>query len=212
MEENKTTAKTFAIKQAEFVVSCAAGTPPPPPQPLEVAIVGKSNVGKSSLLNSLCRNNKLARVSSAPGKTRLINYFAINRSFYLVDLPGYGFAKASKSEQSTWGALMEGYLAGGRLSHLFLLLDIRHPPTVDDATMYRYLLHYGIPFTLIATKADKISRSQRKIRANANAKQLTGVPFSMIYSSESGEGRAELVQRLGALYADALQLENHAGR
>ena len=199
-------AEGFEIKQAEFLGSCATGSPYPSPLPFEVAIVGKSNVGKSRLINSLCRNHKLARVSGQPGKTRLINYFWINRSFYLVDLPGYGFAKASKTEQQTWGALMENYLASGRLSHLFLLLDIRHAPTEDDALMYRYLLYYGIPFTLIATKADKLSRAHRKNKAYANAKALTGRPFAIPYSSENGEGRAELVQKLGALYADAVEL------
>ncbi|MCL2694789.1 MAG: ribosome biogenesis GTP-binding protein YihA/YsxC [Clostridiales bacterium] len=199
----------FAIKQATFIGSCAAGTPYPPPLPFEVAIVGKSNVGKSSLINNLCRNNKLARVSGQPGKTRLINYFCINNAFYLVDLPGYGFARASKTEKQSWGALVEGYLASGRVNHLFLLLDIRHPPTVDDAAMYRYLLYYGTPFTLIATKADKIARAHRKNQANANAKLLTGVPFALSYSSENGEGRTELVQRLGALYDDAIQIASH---
>ena len=198
----------FTIKQAEFAGSCAMGTPYPPPLPFEIALVGRSNVGKSSLLNSLCRNHKLARVSGQPGKTRLINYFCINRSFYLVDLPGYGFAKASREEQRSWGALMESYLASGRVNHLIMLLDIRHPPTADDAAMYRYLLYYGIPFTLVATKADKISKSKRKTQANANAKRLSGVPFAIPYSSESGEGREELVKRLGELYADAVQLSN----
>ena len=118
----------------------------------------------------------------------------------------YGFAKASREEQRSWGALIERYLESGRVKHLFLLLDIRHAPTKDDAAMYQYLLYYGIPFTLIATKADKVSRAQRKNLANAQAKLLTGRPFALLYSSESGEGRAELVQRLGQLWEDALRL------
>ena len=105
--------KAFAIRQAEFVTSVGLGGDYPERRGIEIAIVGKSNVGKSSIINSLCNNYKLARVSSSPGKTRLINYFSINNSFYLVDLPGYGFAKAPKIEKQRWGELMEAYLSSG---------------------------------------------------------------------------------------------------
>lgn len=141
----------FAIKQATFLTSVGLGTPYPPAVDtgVEIAMVGKSNVGKSSLINSLCNNFKLARVSSSPGKTRLINYFLINREFYLVDLPGYGFAKAPKTEQQKWGQLMESYLSSGRVTHIFLLLDIRHAPTAEDKQMFQWILYYGVPFTLV---------------------------------------------------------------
>ena len=195
--------KQFLIKQAEFITSVGSGQEYPASLPLEIAIVGKSNVGKSSLINSLTNNNKLARISSQPGKTRLINYFSINKSqFYLVDLPGYGYAKASKVEQGSWAKLIEGYLASGRVDHLFLLIDIRHEPTELDMQMFRYLLFYNIPYTLIATKSDKIAKSKRKQQANKNAKYLGAPPYAIPFSSETGEGKEELLERIGQLISD----------
>lgn len=193
----------FTIKNASFLTSCGIGSAFPAPRPLEIAFVGKSNVGKSSLINKLCRNHKLARVSGAPGKTRLINYFDINGALYLVDLPGYGYAKASKTEQASWDRLMGDYLSSGRVSHLFLLLDIRHPPTVQDVAMYNYLLYYGIPFTLLATKSDKLAKSKRQASANGQAKLLGALPFALPVSGETGEGIDQLVERIGALLVDA---------
>lgn len=193
----------FAIKQAEFLTSVGAGMPYPPPARSEIAIVGKSNVGKSSLINHLCNNKKLARTSQHPGKTRLINYFLLNREFYLVDLPGYGFAKASKQEKAGWGALMEQYLSSGRVRHLFLLIDIRHAPTAEDRQMFAYALYYGLPFTLIATKADKIAKSKRKQAAAAAAKQLGAPPSAIPYSAESGDGRAAVLERIGQILTEA---------
>ena len=166
-------------------------------------MVGKSNVGKSSLINSLCNNFKLARISSSPGKTRLINFFRINDAFHLVDLPGYGFAKAPKTEQEKWGRLMEDYLSSGLLTHIFMLIDIRHAPTAEDKQMFEWILYYGIPFTLIATKADKLARSKRKQAANAAAKLLGAPPYAIPYSAENAEGRAEVYARIGAILADA---------
>ena len=193
----------FAIKQAEFLTSVGAGMPYPPPARSEIAIVGKSNVGKSSLINHLCNNKKLARTSQHPGKTRLINYFLLNREFYLVDLPGYGFAKASKQEKAGWRALMEQYLSSGRVRHLFLLIDIRHAPTAEDRQMFAYALYYGLPFTLIATKADKIAKSKRKQAAAAAAKQLGAPPAAIPYSAESGDGRAAVLERIGQILTEA---------
>ena len=129
----------FSVRQAEFIVSVAPGQSYPHPGDCEIAIVGKSNVGKSSLINAVCNNGKLARTSSTPGKTRLINFFRINRQFYLVDLPGYGYAKASKTQQAAWGELMERYLSSGRVNHILLLLDIRHEPTPADRQMFLLL-------------------------------------------------------------------------
>ena len=177
--------------------------PYPPPARSEIAIVGKSNVGKSSLINHLCNNKKLARTSQHPGKTRLINYFLLNREFYLVDLPGYGFAKASKQEKAGWGVLMEQYLSSGRVRHLFLLIDIRHAPTAEDRQMFAYALYYGLPFTLIATKADKIAKSKRKQAAAAAAKQLGAPPAAIPYSAESGDGRAAVLERIGQILTEA---------
>ena len=196
----------FTIKNAEFVTSVGPGQGYPPPLPLEIAVVGKSNVGKSSLINRLTNNNKLARTSSQPGKTRLINYFSLNGgSFYLVDLPGYGYAKASKAEQELWTKLIEQYLAFGRVSHLFLLIDIRHAPTENDRQMFRYLVFYNIPYTLIATKSDKIAKSKRRQSANAAAKLLGAPPYAIPFSGETGEGKEEVLERIRQLLADTEQ-------
>jgi GTP-binding protein len=198
----------FAIKKAEFVTSVGLGGAYPPNDGVEIAIVGKSNVGKSSLINSLCNNFKLARTSSSPGKTRLINFFRLNGAFYLVDLPGYGFAKAPKTEKEKWGQLMEGYLKAGRLTHIFMLLDIRHEPTNDDKQMFQWILYYGVPFTLVATKSDKLSRSKRVQAANMAAKLLGAPPAALPYSSESAEGRVALIQRIGEVVGDAMALKS----
>lgn len=191
------------IKKAAFVTSVGLGGTYPEPCGTEIAIIGRSNVGKSSLINSVCNHHKLARTSSAPGKTRLINFFCINDAFYLVDLPGYGFAKAPRTEKESWGKLIETYLVSGRVKHIFLLLDIRHAPTEADKTMFNWILYYGIPFTLIATKADKIARTKRAQAANAAAKLLGAPPYAMAYSAETKEGREEVLQRIGAIVADA---------
>lgn len=196
----------FTIKNAEFVTSVGLGQGYPAPLPLEIAVVGKSNVGKSSLINRLTNNGKLARTSSQPGKTRLINFFSVNSgSFYLVDLPGYGYAKASKAEQESWAKLIEQYLASGRVSHLFLLIDIRHAPTENDRQMFRYLVFYNIPYTLIATKSDKIAKSKRKQAAGAAAKLLGAPPYAVPFSGETGEGKEEVLERIRQLLADAEQ-------
>lgn len=197
----------FIIKKAEFVVSAGLEGNYPSPLPCEIAIVGKSNVGKSSLINLLANNKKLAKTSSQPGKTRLVNFFLLNKEFYLVDLPGYGFAKASKTEQKSWGELLERYLGSGRVNHLLMLIDIRHAPTQDDLTMFRYLIYYGIPYTLIATKADKIARSKRKQEANARAKQLGAPPFAIPFSSETGDGKEELLVRIGQIVSDSEKIQ-----
>ena len=167
--------------------------------PHEIAIVGKSNVGKSSLINALCGRNKLAKTSATPGKTRLINFFLLNEEFYLVDLPGYGYAAAPKAEQEKWGKLMEDYLASGRVSHIYMLIDIRHEPTVLDRQMFGYIGDYGIPYTLIATKADKLAKSKRRQAANAAAKLLGAPPYAVAWSSETGDGKQELLERIEAV-------------
>lgn len=192
----------FAIKQAVFTTSTGLGGDYPPPARCEIALVGRSNVGKSSLINCLTGQNKLARTSQTPGKTRLVNFFTVNRDFFLVDLPGYGFARASKSEKESWGELIESYLGSGRVKHLFLLLDIRHEPTDDDRQMLQWAIYYGTPFTLVATKADKLPRAKRQQAANANAKLLGAPPFAIPFSAETAEGKAELLKRIGQILGD----------
>ncbi len=197
--------KQFAIKQAAFYTSVGQGQNYPAPLPCEIAVVGRSNVGKSSLINCLTNNNKLAKTSQTPGKTRLINYFLMNNAFYLVDLPGYGFAKRSKSEQQDWGDFIGGYVAGGRPKHLILLIDIRHEPSAEDRQMFQWTLYSGVPFTLVATKADKLVKSQRAIAANKAAKLLGAPPFAIPFSAEEKIGKEELLARIGQIFEDCQQ-------
>ena len=179
------------IKRATFITSLprygdyeGMGLP-------EIAIAGKSNVGKSSMINSVCTRSKLAKVSGTPGKTRLLNVFRINDDFHLVDLPGYGFAKVSKSEQLRWSQMMEGYFAESTLLlHVLHLVDIRHEPTGEDRGMNEFLRATGLPFTVIATKADKISRGQWQRHVHVICRSLQVQPWEVIpYSSENGTGR-----------------------
>ena len=165
----------------------------------EVAIVGRSNVGKSSLINRLANRKNLAKSSSTPGKTRTINFYCFNRSWYLVDLPGYGFAKVSRSEKARWGKMIEKYLSGRKtLRGVILLVDIRHSPSVDDRTMKDWLEHHQIPFMVVATKADKLSRSarQKNLAMIRRELQLPMEQPPLGFSAVSGEGLEELLQAL----------------
>ncbi|MFQ5508595.1 MAG: ribosome biogenesis GTP-binding protein YihA/YsxC [Leptospirillia bacterium] len=149
------------ITQAEFTTSAAGPSGYPPAVLPEVAFVGRSNVGKSTLINALLNRKGLAKTSSTPGKTQLINFFRINNRFCLVDLPGYGFAKAPKAEQAKWRDRIEGYLKNRETLRLVVVLvDVRHPPTEKDRQMVAWLTHFKRPCLLVATKADKLSRSQ----------------------------------------------------
>lgn len=192
----------FAINQAEFLTSVGQGQNYPAPLPCEIAVVGRSNVGKSSLINCLTNRQKLAKTSQTPGKTRMINYFVLNHSFYLVDLPGYGYAKRSKQEQKEWGEFLGAYVASGRPKHLFLLIDIRHEPSAEDRQMFQWTLYAGVPFTLIATKADKLPKSQRAIAANRAAKLLGAPPFALAFSAEEQIGKDALMERIGQIVED----------
>lgn len=139
----------------------------------EIALVGRSNVGKSSATNALLNRRNFARTSQTPGKTRTINFYKINDEFYFVDLPGYGYAKVSKSEKDKWGVIMERYLQDRQeLCAIFLLVDIRHEPTNDDVTMYEWIKHFGYNCVIIATKADKISRGQYQKHISIIRKKL----------------------------------------
>ena len=149
------------IKFAEFIVSVANEKNLPDFNKPEFAFVGRSNVGKSSLINALCNRKKLAKTSSLAGRTRLINFFEINKELLFVDLPGYGFAKASKTDQAKWQSLIGAYLGGSKnLKLVFVLVDVRHEPTDLDLKMLDFLYQYNIPFTIVATKLDKIKKSQ----------------------------------------------------
>ncbi len=139
----------------------------------EVAFVGRSNVGKSSSINSLLNRRNFARVSQTPGKTRTINFYLINEEFFFVDLPGYGYAKVSKTEKAGWGKIMERYLKQrDELCRIYLLVDIRHEPTNDDKAMYDWVKHFGYECTIVATKSDKISRGNHQKHMSIIRKKL----------------------------------------
>ena len=189
------------IKKAKFQTSLAEFKDFPGQGLPEIAFAGKSNVGKSSLINALTHNSKLARTSSEPGKTRLVNFFLLNDSFYLVDLPGYGFARASKQEKEKWSGMIEGYLQKSEnLRHVVQLVDIRHAPTEEDQMMTNYLRHYEIPFTVVATKADKLSKAQRSRSIPVICRTLVVQPWEIIAcSSEDGTGLEALTDVMGRI-------------
>ncbi len=157
-----------------------------------IAISGKSNVGKSSLINMLGENKKLARTSDTPGRTRLINYFDFG-DFVLADLPGYGYAKVSKEEKERWGKLMDDFFATQKLSLVLSLVDIRHLPTAEDVAMVGFLYHYALPFILVATKADKLSKANVKPQLSKIAAALkVGIGDIVASSAEKRTGKQEI--------------------
>ncbi len=199
------------IKKAEFITSLTDYGPFEGRGLKQIAVVGKSNVGKSTLINKLCRRNKLARTSSTPGKTRLINIFLLNDSFHLVDLPGYGFAKVDKKEKLRWGQMMQDYFTRSEeLVHVLCLVDIRHDPTEDDLTMNRFLRETGIPFSVVATKADKISRGARSKYLAPICRGLLVQPWEVIcFSGEDGTGRDQLLERIEEVLREELPKEEN---
>jgi len=167
----------------------------------EIAVVGRSNVGKSSFINMLANNKKLAKTSSTPGRTRLVNYFQFNDNFILVDLPGYGFAKASKAEQSGWENMITSYFAETNfLAGIIMLVDIRHTPTEQDKQMLTYLYTYNIPVIIACTKADKIKKSElaRKIMDISSALKM-GKENIIVTSSETRLGKDKVLEKMGQL-------------
>ena len=178
----------------------------------EYAFIGRSNVGKSSLINMLCNHKGLAKTSATPGKTLLINHFIINNEWYLVDLPGYGFARVDKQEKLRWGEMMEAYFRETKALCLTLhLVDIRHEPTQDDLQMNAFLRATGLPFLVVATKADKISRGARMKYLAPICRQLQIQPWQVIcYSAETGDGREALLEKIAQALADAESPHNEA--
>ena len=197
------------VKKSKFVKSMSAFAAFPGQGLPEIAMVGKSNVGKSSLINNMTGNSKLARTSSEPGKTRLVNLYLINEAFFLVDLPGYGFAKAPKQEKQKWAEMIEGYLRGSEhLKRVFQLVDVRHAPTEDDQLMVEYLRHYDIPFTVVATKADKLSKAQRGRSIPVICRTLGVQPWEvMVNSSKDGTGKDKLLELIEAEIAPPVENE-----
>ena len=181
------------IKDAVFVTSVASADKFLKTDKPIIAVAGKSNVGKSSLINMLANKKKLAKTSVTPGRTRLINYFDFG-DFMLADLPGYGFAKVSKEEKKKWGVLLENFLSTQKISLLLSLVDIRHDPTSDDKMMINYLYHYAIPFTLVATKADKLPKTRVKPRLKEISTDLkVGISDITASSAETGLGKEQIL-------------------
>ncbi len=172
------------IKKAQFVKSVSNYKDLYQSNYSEIAFVGRSNVGKSSLINLIANNKSLAKTSSLPGRTRLVNYFLINDEFLLVDLPGYGYAKASKQDQETWGDLMGNYLTTSKnLKCVYMLLDSRHMPTEKDHQMLKYLYFYKIPTVFVLTKCDKLSKAQLGVNKQKIANELGLTTKSFIITS-----------------------------
>ena len=179
------------IKQAEFVITVASPDKILQSTNYEFAFVGRSNAGKSSLINALTRNKNLAKTSSTAGLTKNINYFKINKGqFYFVDLPGYGFHKAGKNDEDRWAELIESYLLNSKaLKCVFVLTDIRHKASENDLIMLKFLHYYQIPFVILATKADKVKKSEiEKLRLNLSNSLALGVSDVIITSAEKKQG------------------------
>lgn len=184
------------FQNVEFLISAAAPKDFPANRLPEIAFAGKSNVGKSSVINRLLQRKNFARVGDKPGKTVHVNYFTLDRKCYLVDLPGYGFAKVSQSEKERWGKLMEDYFAANRITLGILIVDYRHPPTNNDITMARWFLDSGCPFAVVANKMDKLKKSELVPNLQLIRQDLE-LPDSCLvipFSAEKGDGRDALVK------------------
>lgn len=201
------------IKDVNLETVCGITSKLPANTQPEFAFAGKSNVGKSSLINALMNRRSYARTSSQPGKTQTINFYNVNGTFYLVDLPGYGYAKANQQVKAQWGKMIERYLhSSKKLKAVFLLVDIRHDPSANDKQMYQWMRHYGYHPIIIATKLDKINRSQiqkhvKAIRVGLEAEKDTVV---IPYSSLSKQGREEIYELLDRLLVPETDGEEQA--
>lgn len=186
------------FNNVEFLISAASAKDFPKNRLPEIAFAGKSNVGKSSVINRLLQRKNFARVGERPGKTIHVNYFVVDAQCYFVDLPGYGYAKVSQAEKERWSALMEDYFAAGRIDLGILIVDARHAPTNNDITMANWFLESGCPFVVVANKLDKLKKSEIKsnletIRQDLELpEQCPLIPFS----AEKGDGRDELVTQI----------------
>lgn len=198
----------FVIKNATFITSAASRSQFITPTKPMIAVCGKSNVGKSSFINMLANQKKLAKTSSAPGRTRLVNYFDFG-SFILADLPGYGFAQVSKSEKAKWAKTLDNFFQDKEhITHVFMLADSRHDPTADDVQMIEYLHYNVIPFTVILTKADKLSKMKLKEHKKAIAADLyMGENNLLATSAETGYGKNDVLAKIAHILAVASEPE-----
>ncbi|MDQ0161166.1 ribosome biogenesis GTP-binding protein YihA/YsxC [Aeribacillus alveayuensis] len=182
------------IKKAEIVISAVKPQQYPKGNLPEIALAGRSNVGKSSFINKMIHRKNLARTSSKPGKTQTLNFYLINEKFYFVDVPGYGYAKVSKKEREAWGKMIETYLTTRKqLKAVVLLVDVRHPPTKDDIMMYEFLKYYKMPTIVVATKADKIPKGKwsKHVKIIKEALHLHPNDEFILFSAETGYGKEE---------------------
>lgn len=196
--------KNYEIKSARFVISNSNIAKCPQDGKPEYAFIGRSNVGKSSLINMITRHNKLAMTSSMPGKTMLVNHFIVNNEWYLVDLPGYGYAKRSKSQTATLEHIISGYILDReQMTQLFVLIDSRHEPQKIDLEFFQWLGENGVPFAIVFTKADKVKKVQLKNNLEAYKKRLLEeweeLPPLFVTSSETALGREELLRYIASI-------------
>ncbi|MBQ4068656.1 MAG: YihA family ribosome biogenesis GTP-binding protein [Lachnospiraceae bacterium] len=194
------------IKNVNLETVCGITSKLPENKLPEIAFAGKSNVGKSSLINGLLNRKSLARTSSQPGKTQTINFYNINEALYFVDLPGYGYAKVSKDVQEKWGVMIENYLQTSKqLKAVFLLIDIRHEPSSNDKNMYEWVVYNGYNPIIIATKLDKIKRSQIQKQLKLIRQGLNVKPGTIIlpFSAQTKQGRDEIWSTIESLISDS---------
>jgi GTP-binding protein len=190
------------ITSAEFVTSAVTSAQYPADIGAEIAFVGRSNVGKSSLINTLLNRRGLAKTSSTPGKTRMINFFRVNGKLGFVDLPGYGFAKVSRAERAGWGPMVEQlFQTRQKLGGVVHIIDVRHPPTADDRQTRDWLLQWSRPLLIVATKVDKIGRPQRPkhVKQIAEALSLDEDQAVTLFSAQTGEGREKIWEWMRAI-------------
>lgn len=200
----------MVIRSINLETVCGITSVLPDNEMPEIAFAGKSNVGKSSLINALMNRKSYARISQTPGKTQTINFYNINEEMYLVDLPGYGYAKVSEKEKAQWGKLIERYLHGSsQLRAVFLLIDIRHEPSANDKMMYRWIVDQGYAPVIIATKLDKLKRSQIQKHVKMVREGLDLVPGTKIipFSSVTKQGRDEIWEFVETEYLDRQEVE-----
>lgn len=188
------------IKSSEYVKSAVLEKDYPEERNIEFAFIGRSNVGKSSLINKLVNRKNLARTSKTPGRTQLINYFLINNEFYFVDLPGYGFAKVPDKMKKNWNKTISDYLISNRKKVIFLLLDIRRVPSKDDIDMLEWLEHYNVEYYIIFTKVDKFSNNQRVKQLQEIRKKLVFENSDVFFSSSlNGTGKNDILEYIEKL-------------
>ena len=184
------------LNHVEFLISAAAPKDFPQNRLPEIAFAGKSNVGKSSVINRILNRKNFARVGDKPGKTIHVNYFTVDKQCYFVDLPGYGYAQVSQKEKERWGKLMEDYFAAGRIDLGVLIVDYRHPPTKNDITMANWFIQSGCPFVVVANKMDKLKKSELEpnlVTIREDLELPEGTPV-IPFSAEKGNGKDELVR------------------